>query len=76
MSIPGQVLRRLEEDSPMWSKFVWIENIRDLSQTYGVSIDADMLSQLDRVIPGSGSKNEMLYAFAYFGVSNYLYRMG
>ena len=76
MPIPGEVLSKLEEDSTMWSKIDWIDKIRDLSRTYSVIIDAYMLRQLDQVVPGSGSKDEMLYAFAYFGVSNYLYRMG
>ena len=75
MSIPGEVLRELGESSKMWSKIDWIEKIQDLNQTYGVSINAVMLRQLDQVVPGSCSKDEMLYAFAYLGVPNYLYRI-
>ncbi len=75
MYIPSEVLHELGEISRNWSKNVWYREIQNVSQTYNVDIDADMLCQLDQVVPGSCSKDEMLFAFASLGVSNYLYRM-
>ena len=68
MSIPVAVLSELGKNSDHWSKNNWINKIIYLSRTYGVSIDADMLSQIDYEIPGSGSKFEMVCAFSDLGV--------
>ena len=69
MSIPSDVLSELEVKTTMWNKDDWIEMIRHLSSEYDVDIDAKLLDLLDNTVPGSGSKNEMLYAIGYFGVS-------